>query len=838
MKILRIIGLVMALAALGVPGWPVAAHAAAPVSVPAATWLSQVQGFDEIIFCARLPYDDPHWYANIGYYCDNEQQKAWAGNGKPDLGRLYKLNVRTGVKQLLVDEPGSSVRDPCVDYDGRKVLFSWRRNGEEYYHLYEVGLDGAGLRQVTSGPFDDYEAAYLPDGDLIFVSTRCNRWVNCWKTQVGVMYRCDAQGDNIQLVSANTEHDNTPWVLPDGRILYTRWEYVDRSQVEYHALWTMNPDGTSHAVYYGNQHPHTVMIDAKPVPGTRLVMANFSPGHGVTDHAGFATLVNVVNGPDHQPSAVIWHKERLIRDPYPLSTSLILAARDNQIILMNDRGEPQILFTLEGPGGLHEPRPAQSRPREPILQSRHKADHPSGTMVLANVYQGRNIAGVKRGDIKKLLLLESLPKPVNFSGGPDLVSWLGTFTLERVLGTVPVEEDGSACFEVPANRQVFFVALDENDLAVKRMQSFASVAPGETLSCVGCHEDRRNAPDHQSHSLYALRRAPSAIQPFEGYPDVLDFRRDIQPVLDRLCVDCHTYTNRQGQVILAGDLGPEWSHAYYSLLAHEQVADGHNGHGNKPPRSLGSAASPLLRKLEGGHHGVKAVERDWRTVWLWLESGAPYAGSYAALRNEEAQHRAGQAASQPFAQAASVFTKRCVSCHDRGGGYNARRPLPMELEMAFENPRRVPGRTYGSYERVVLTNDPIARLGRHILLNYTRPEYSPLLLGPLAKTAGGYGSCGEVFATRDDPDCQALLGAIRQAQAVLNAAPPYGDPHFRPNRQYIREMKKYGVLPGDFDPDQEEIDVFALDRKYWESFWYSPAVPASPPIRRPMIRPF
>jgi hypothetical protein len=234
---------------------------AGPVQTPPASglWSKALAGplrdVSEIVFCTRAAYNDPHWYANIGYYCDNEQAKAYAGNGQPDVGKLYKWNLRTGQLTVLLDAEGGSVRDPQVHYDARKVLFSYRPAGTDYYHLYEIGIDGTGLRALTEGPFDDYEPIYLPDGDLAFVSTRCKRWVNCWTTQVGVIYRCDSEGRNARPISANTEHDNTPWVLPDGRLLYTRWEYVDRSQVEFHHLWAMNPDGTGQTIFYGNLHP-------------------------------------------------------------------------------------------------------------------------------------------------------------------------------------------------------------------------------------------------------------------------------------------------------------------------------------------------------------------------------------------------------------------------------------------------------------------------------------------------------------------------------------------------------------------------------------------------------
>jgi len=245
-------------------------------------------------------------------------------------------------------------------------------------------------------------------------------------------------------------------------------------------------------------------------------------------------------------------------------------------------------------------------------------------MVLADVYNGRLMTGVKRGDIRKLLVLESLSKPVNFSGGPDLVSWLGTFTLERVLGTVPVEEDGSAFFEAPADRQLFFVALDEKDLSVKRVQSLASVRPGEVNGCVGCHEHRAKTPDSKTHGqLLAIQRPASRIEPFKDFPDVLDFTRDIQPILDRHCVKCHNYEQREGQTILAGDLGPNWSHAFFTMFARRLVADGRNGLGNQPPRTIGSSASPLLAKAGGGHHDVKVSPSEWRTLCFGSKAGRP-----------------------------------------------------------------------------------------------------------------------------------------------------------------------------------------------------------------------
>jgi cytochrome c553 len=791
------------------------AEAVAPKTPPTTDQLP------EILFCSRLPYDDPHWYANIGYYCQDVQQKAYAGNGQTDDGKLWILNPESGELRVLFDAQGGSVRDPQVHYDSRTILFSHRPSGMDHYNLFEIHADGSGLRQITHGPYDDYEAAYLPDGGIVFVSTRCNRWVNCWKTQVGILYRCDSDGQNIHPISSNTEHDNTPWVLPDGRILYTRWEYVDRSQVEYHHLWTMNPDGSAQNVYYGNMHPGIVMIDAKPIPFSNDIVASFSPGHGASDHAGRLTIVSGVLGPDETQSVRNIHQGPLIKDPYPLSPNAFLAARGKEIILMSGSGEISRLLTYQGAGHVHEPRPLITRPRERIIPSRTQSDRPFGAMILSNAYQGRNLDGIESGQIKKLLILESLPKQVNFSGGPDLTSWLGTFTLERVLGTVPVEEDGSAYFEVPAGRQLFFVALDENDLSLKRMQSFTSSMPGEVQGCVGCHEKRIRPPEHGDQSpLLALQRQPSRIQAFEGVPDVLDFQRDIQPILDRYCLECHSYEKREGHLILAGDLGPTWSHAFYSLFAFRQVADGRNGLGNQPPRSIGSSASDLLKKVDGSHYEVSISDREWRTLWLWIESGAPYAGSYAALRNEQEQQLAGASVHATFTEAQDTIQRRCSSCHrPEGPNFLEERLLPFNPEISERRKKELPYPT-GIYERIVLENDPAARFSVNILLNYSRPEYSPLLLAPLAKEAGGFESCGAVFASKNDPDYLALLEAIQAGQDIIQTIPRYSTERFRPNQQYVREMKRYGIWPDHFEPDPGQTDIFEADQKYWMSFWH------------------
>ncbi len=780
-----------------------------------------VSQVEEVVFAVRSVIPE-HWYANFGYFSPDAEHKCY-GKG----GRLCKVHLKTGKLTVLVDDPEGAVRDPCVHYDGRRIVFSYRKGGSETYHLYEVLGDGNGLRQLTDGIYDDIEPCYLPDGGIVFVSARARRWVQCWLTQVAAIYHCDADGRNVRQLSANLEHDNTPWPLADGRILYTRWEYVDRSQVHYHHLWTMNPDGTGQTVFFGNLHPGDVYIDAKPIPGTQEVVLIRSPGHGAMEHAGFVATLSVKRGPDDLPSLQTISREANYRDPWAVSDSAILAARDKSLVLMDRQGAVRTLYTLPREFGnvwLHEPRPLVPRNREPVIAPHVDLARPTGRFLLNNVYAGRNMAEVRPGEIKKLLVLESLPKPVNFTGGMDPLSYVGTFTLERVLGTVPVEADGSAHFEAPAMRSLFFVALDGDDLAVKRMQSFTTVGPGETQGCVGCHMHRSATPPAASPRLpLAGRRKPSRIEPIDGAPDVPDFPRDVQPVLDRLCLPCHDYDKRDGGVVLTGDRGPMFSHSYYSVVVWKQVADGRNyARSNYPPRALGSGGSALMKKLDPSHYEVKASARDRQTVRLWLDAGAPYPGTYAALGTgmiggyQMNQQILENDADWPETRAAQdVFTRRCASCHREN-----QRPIPRSLSDEI-------GLSFWAPDM----SDPRLRHSRHIVFNLTRPEKSLVLLAPLSRAAGGYGLCrapaaaagtGSVLTSRDD-DYRKLLALCEAGRRKLEEIKRFDMPGFRPRPEYVREMKRYGVLPPSFDAIKDPLDVYAVERRYWDLFGWNPA---------------
>jgi hypothetical protein len=540
------------------------------------------------------------------------------------------------------------------------------------------------------------------------------------------------------------------------------------------------------------------------------------------------------------------------RDPYALSADCFLVANGPELLVMNRRGKTSLLYRLspswiEEGDWFHEPRRLRARQSETSIPAKSDLTQPDGRIVVQDVYVGRNMEGIARGTIKRLLILENLPKPVNYTGSMDPISFGGSYTLNRVLGTVPVEPDGSVHARVPALRSLQLVALDENDCSVKRMLSFMTVMPGEVSSCIGCHEQRTTT--HERRPVRALQRAPSTIQPIAGTPDVFDYPRDIQPVWDKYCVSCHDATTYEGRVLMTGDRGPMFSHSYYSLSVHLQMADGRDlARGNYPPYSIGSGASYLLDKVDGRHYGVEVSSDELRMIKLWIDASATFPGTYAALGSgmigpyAELQYKTKPAVdvdSWPSMVAArQVLTDRCARCHvgDMKLPATPKDTLGLRLhhlvygegEPRYWDPPWI--REYGdgslrpgSLQWLRAYGDPRLRFSRHKIYNLTHPERSLQLLAPLSQKVGGLGICGDVFRHQDDPGFRVLLTAIEDAKHYLDRITRFSMPNFRPEPEYVREMIRFGALPADFDVHADSIDVYDVDRRYWQSLWHQPA---------------
>lgn len=762
-------------------------------------------GVDDLVFAVRTEAKGYHWYESFGYWCDKPNN--WNIQYR---GRLVHMDLRTGELRDILAGDMLSVRDPVVSYDGTRILFSYRPEGERHYHLYEINVDGSGLRQITDGPYDDIEPEYLPTGDIVFCSSRARRWVPCLNAQVANLHRCGPNGENLRPLSANVETENTPRVMPDGRILFMRWEYVERDRGFPHGLWTINPDGTGQMAFWGNMNEGDVFIDARPIPNSHKIVYIAHP-HGSGDHVGTVQVLTPNDGPDAHASIQYITPDmnldrRGYRDPYPLAEDLFIVCSQDTLQVWDDRGRHADLY-VEPEAWVHEPVALKPRPRQPIIQDRTDLSKTTGTLILSEAHRGRNMEGVEPGDIKELIVLEVLPKPVHHNGHTETLSWNGSFFVERVVGKVPVEDDGSAHIEVPAMRCLFFAAIDEQGREVKRMQSFVSVMPGETTSCVGCHENRQEVSPRASY-LKALTRAPSEIEKIDGIPEIFHYPRDIQPILDKHCVKCHDNDTRKGGVVLNGDLDPFFSQSYVTLKTRRLYEAGFGGVGNRgnlPPRSLGAGASRLWQLIEKKHGHAELSDAEKKMIYYWIESWAQYSGTYASLNNDP---------NKRIYADRGTLAKRCGECHPdqfaRGKHHNPTRADVRE--------------TFG------------------LRVNLTHPEMSLLLRAPLAKSAGGLGICRQrgaaafpgntepnwnlgdapvatVLESTDDPDYQRILKEIRDAAEQL--LPGRVElPGFMPNKFYIQEMVRFGVLPEDFDPAGKPLQFyFDTDEAYYRLFW-------------------
>ncbi len=718
------------------------------------------------------------------------------------------------------------MRDPQVHYDGKKILFSYRKSSNTPFHLYEINTDGTNLKQLTNSKYDDIEPTYVADGSIVFISARSKRFVPCWSVPTATLFRCDGNGKNVRSISGNLDADLTPWPLPDGRILFMRWEYVDRSQMVFHHLWTMNPDGTNQMVYYGNMHPKDAFLDAKPIPNSDKIVMVRSYGHGANEHIGCIDIVSIKKGPNNLSSAKHITSVLGYHDPYPLSEKCFIVAKDKKILLMNEIGKIVELYSIpkniDKSVWMHEPRPIITRKREIAIVSRYNPKSPDGQLILQNVYIGRNKSKVKQGIIKKLLIVEPLPHPVSFSGTMEPITWNGSFMIERIIGTVPVESDGSANFKLPANRPFLFVALDENDNAVKRMNSFTTVMPGEVTSCIGCHENRTEAPPNMKKSiLKALERPASLPKPLDGIPSLIDYTRDVQPILDKYCLKCHDNLNPNGGVVLNGNRGLTYSLSYFNLTAERQFTDGRNRErGNYSPYEIGSGNSELITKVTGIHHNVMANKRDLRLLKAWIDTAAVYAGTYTALGTgafgfSPREHQKTIVKDKHWKKitnsAKNAFTKRCFSCHSKSPKKLPIVSIAKGCEWRTDYPRK----------------DLRWKFFPDRLYNLSEPSASRILLAPLSNKSGGlagskYIKHKIIFDSTDDLDYQAILAMIMYSKKGLDKIKRFDMPDFKPNERYITYMKKYGVLPENFDITKDKINVYETDKKYFDLFKYKP----------------
>jgi len=653
--------------------------------------------FDTILFVKRAPTLFPH--------VSDQHYGWWSQPG----GGIYLLQgFRSGdptVECLTSDWPAGSFLGPDLSYDGRKILFAYCRHypdlanvadktdkenlpEDSFYHVFEMNVDGSGLRQLTRGRYDDFDARYLPNGRIVLLSTRkgtalqagkhsarmtaaetCpDSFVRCGggnhrPVAVFTLHTIDADGGDWCAISAFENFEWTPAVASDGRILYARWDYIDRFNGHFFSLWSKNPDGTNPQLVYGNYtvRPQCV-FQARPIPGSHQLIFTATAHHSIT--GGSLALLDRTRGIEFErpltrltpevcfPETEGWPKSYYV-DPWPLSEQVFLTGWSDRPLpphtLMkpeDPRNPPNAcgIYLYDAFGNLtllHRdpaissvwPVPVAPRPvPRTIPDAIDWASRQEGAFLVQDVYQGLN--GVPRGTIHRLRIIGVPPKVQPQMNHPSLgvsAEDPGKF----VLGTAPVEADGSALFRVPSGIPVLFQALDSDGLAVQTMRSLTYVQPGQTLGCVGCHEHRDSAPLPVRMPLAALRDpSPLVPEPDGSWP--LRFDQLVQPVLDRHCVSCHQ-SGVEDAVAAAFDLRP--ATAYQKLL---EYADGdlrklaferdQSFVGQMPAQN-----SKLYRLLtaEPSHYDVRLPEEDRRRLAVWMDTYAQRSGSFSEAQEQQ-----------------------------------------------------------------------------------------------------------------------------------------------------------------------------------------------------------
>lgn len=650
--------------------------------------------FDDLLFVKRVPGSFTHM---------SDQYYGWFSRPGGGVFILQGFKSDQPRLQCLTGgfAPGSFLR-PDLSHDGTRVLFAYCKHypalkdepnkldknnvpEDAFYHLYEMHLDGSGLRRLTRGKYDDFDGRYLPTGEIVFLSTRRGQYIQCGESSghassdgalpdsyvrcgggpsrpvaVYTLHVMAPDGGNIRQISPFEMFEWTPSVDSDGRILYARWDYVDRYNMPYMSLWSTLPDGSNAQAVFGNYtvNPHCV-FEARRIPGSLKMIFTASGHHALT--GGCLVLLDAHRAADGEaamtrltpevcfPEAEGW-PQTYFGGPFPLSENHYLTAWSAQPL---PPGTPHPDWGMPGPAndlglylfdafgnlnliyrdpeiGSETPLPIRQRVPERLVSGPASGKETAeGRMVVQDVYQG--LPDVPRGAIRRLRLV-GVPVKTHPTMNYPPMGLTRDDPGKFVLGTVPVEPDGSAHFRAPAGVTFFVQALDEQGVAVQTMRSATYVQPGQTLTCIGCHEQRNTAP--LNRPLLAAMREPSRIEPGPAGSWPLHFDALVGPVLQQHCVDCH----RRDADAAKFDLTPQ--RAYDSLCDYGQPSlRTHVQERYRQGRSTagGGAAqlNPLTKLLRQGHHGVQLDADAWSRLFTWMDTYGQRRGSFSEEQEEQ-----------------------------------------------------------------------------------------------------------------------------------------------------------------------------------------------------------
>jgi len=605
-----------------------------------------------------------------------------------------------------------------LDFDAGKIVFDWKEEQQSGFRIYEKDLASNELKQLTSPPdnedelielyrvtpeyhhgTDDMHPIYLPDGKICFISTRCQYGILCDAPDnfsTTVLYRMDADGSNMDKLTNSALSESNPSVMDDGRILYTRWEYVDKGAVAVKCLWAMHPDGTSPIEIFGNNVdlPPAILM-GRQIPGhpnlfSALGTPHCCPGNGVgtvlkintqedirtRKPMGYVTPKTDIRSENSicqytRGEWVVTNSGPVYCDPYPLSDRQFLVAHNPSsyfnektawgLYFIDDFGNHIRIFD-DPEISCWQPLPFAKRNRPHMLQS---AIDPNlqkqglAAVLVNNVAHG--MEGIDVKDVKYIRVNEQIPRPWkarrtwprdDYDQQHAVVTKDTHLGLKLQHGIVPVEEDGSAYFLVPADRSIFFQVLDENFMELQRERTYNNFRPGEIRSCTGCHERKSEAPLVPGKRPIAFSKTPRLPGPQPGEESglrPLDYVADVQPIWDKHCVSCHSGEEPGGGLNLSGKMTTFFNESYENLVPERRrnpkrdlnyigwiIGENHPKEQNAhylPAKSLGSHTSRLMRMVMEGHKGVELSLEERVALSTWIDSNAQYYGTYYGKTN-------------------------------------------------------------------------------------------------------------------------------------------------------------------------------------------------------------
>ena len=653
--------------------------------------------FDRMLLIKRKPLDDPRRVTGdkendkgLGKFLGLPQQSSWQLHTMPNTdGWENEIAILSSVKQqgklatLYKPQKGRLINEMDLHFDSEKLMFSMP-DSRKHWQVFEIDIDSTGLRQVSDTDQHDvhnFDSCYLPNGKIAYISTAPFQGVPCnASVNVGMMYLMDNNGNNIRQVCFEQDHNFCPTVMNDGRILYLRWEYTDIPHVWARFLFTMNPDGTCQREHYGSggYWPNAIFF-ARPIPDhpTKVVgiatghhvgrvgeLVIFDPALGRTSTDG---VVQRIPGYGKKIKPLIEDKLTLnswpkYLHPRPLSEKYFIVSckprpYDLWGIYLVDVFDNVLLLKEMEDYALLEPIPLQKIKRPPVVADRIDLKRKDALVYLEDIYEGPGLKGVPRGAVKKLRLFTYHFAYHKIAGINHRVGADGPWEPKRIIGTVPVEKDGSAMFRVPANTPISIQPINAEGKALQLMRSWMTAMPGEIVSCVGCHEKQNSGP--QNIKTIASRRQPSEIEPWYGPSRGFSFSREVQPVLDKYCVSCHNGSIREdGQKIadLRGDQGKFLAYkngdpkakvisgvpreelvkkyggvfepSYITLRSFIRVGGLESDLRLLTPGEFGAETTELVQMLMKGHHGVQLDAEAWRRIATWIDLNAPCHGTW------------------------------------------------------------------------------------------------------------------------------------------------------------------------------------------------------------------